>query len=47
MNEIEIDNLILELSRLCFTVSAGTYYSETCLELDDVIELLKEKLLKT
>jgi hypothetical protein len=46
MSEIEVDELVLELSKLCFTVSAGMYYSENCLELDDVVDLLREKLIK-
>lgn len=45
MTELEVDEIILELSKMCFTVSSGMYYSENCLELDDVIDVLKEKLI--
>lgn len=44
MSENEFNELVDELKNMCFTVSSGYIYMEECLELYDVVELLRNKL---
>lgn len=44
MSENEFDELVNEIKELCFTAESDLYYSEECLQLDDVVDLLRDKL---
>ena len=44
MTDKEFDEIIEELKELCFEVNAGEYYCDKCLEFDDVLEVLNEKI---
>ena len=44
-SEKEFDELVDELVELCFEIESGDYYCDRCLEFDDVIEILQNKLL--
>lgn len=44
MTEKEFDEIIDKLKELCFEVETGEYYCDKCLEFDDVLEVLNEKI---
>lgn len=44
MTEKEFDRMISELRELSFEVDIGDYYCDSCLEFDDVIEVLNKWL---
>lgn len=46
MTEKEFDEIIDELKELCFEIESGEYYCERCLEFDDVLKVLNERIRK-
>lgn len=44
MNDKVFDEIIDKLKELCFEIEAGEYYCDKCLEFDDVLEVLNEKI---
>lgn len=47
MTEREFEEIIDELKELCFEVEAGEYYCDQCLEFDDVLEVLNNRIRRT
>lgn len=47
MTEREFKEIIDELKELCFEVEAGEYYYDKCLEFDDVLEVLNNRIRRT
>lgn len=44
MTQKEYDSLIDDLIDLCFEIHSGNYYSDRCVELDDVLEVLDKHI---
>lgn len=44
MTDKVFDEIIDKLKELCFEIEAGEYYCDKCLEFDDVLEVLNEKI---
>ena len=44
MNDKVFDEIIDKLKELCFEIEEGEYYCDKCLEFDDVLEVLNEKI---
>lgn len=44
MTEKEFEEVIDELKELCFEVESGEYYCDKCLEFDDVLEVLNNRI---
>lgn len=44
MAEKVFDEIIDKLKELCFEIETGEYYCDKCLEFDDVLEVLNEKI---
>ena len=44
MNDKVFDEIIDKLKELFFEIEVGEYYCDKCLEFDDVLEVLNEKI---
>ena len=44
MNDKVFDEIIDKLKELCFEIEVGEYYCDKCLEFDDVLEVLNQKI---
>lgn len=47
MTEKEFEEVIDELKELCFEIESGEYYCDKCLEFDDVLGVLNNRIRRT
>lgn len=44
MTQKEFDEMVDEIIEICFEVSMDNYYSDRCIEFDDLIEILSKRI---